>query len=101
MSVTFTDMGTGARGRPVGLLLNHEALRHLLDGRPQSWLAREAEMSTAHLSEMVAGGKGATRDVADKIAAALKVNPAVLFPQLVEFTTTVRHFTAPKVEEAA
>lgn len=88
------------RGRPAGLLINPEAVRHALDGRPQSWLATRAEVSTAHLSEMMCGAKGATPEVADRLAAALDVPAGMLFPELVQFSTTVRHFTAPKVDGA-
>lgn len=58
-------------------------------------------MSTAHLSSMLTGTKGVTPEVADRIATALDVPPGVLFPELVTFTTQVRHFTAPKFEDAA
>lgn len=83
------------QGRPPGLLLNHAAVRHLLDGRSQSWLSKQSGISTAHLSEMMSGTKAATVDVAERLSTALGVEPAVVFPELVEFRTQVRHFTAP------
>lgn len=89
------------RGRPAGLLLNPVAARHFLGRRPQLWLSEAAGVSTAQLSGMFSGAKGATRETADKIADALGVQVEILFPELVEFTTTIRHFTAPKVDEAA
>jgi len=88
-------------GRPPGLLLNHVAAKHFLDGRPQSWLSGESGVSTAHLSEMMKGTKAATRDVADKIATTLDISAAILFPELVEFRVQVRHFTAPSVDQVA
>jgi hypothetical protein len=89
------------RGRPAGLLLNPAALRHLLGDRTQLWLAGQADMSTAQLSGMIAGTKGATQAKVEAIAAALGCEPGVLFPELVQFHTTIRHFTAPKVDEVA
>lgn len=89
------------RGRPAGLLLNPVAARHFLKDRPQSWLAADAGISNGQLSAMLSGSKGAGRDVADSIAASLGVEVEVLFPELVQFTTTIRHFTAPKIEDAA
>jgi hypothetical protein len=87
-------------GRPPGLLLNHVAAKYVLASRSQKWLSDSSGVSTAHLSEMMKGTKAATRDVADKIAEALEVDAAILFPELVEFRVHVRHFTAPGVETA-
>ena len=102
MSPNVGDMSnTAKRGRPAGLLINPDAARHILGHRPQSWWATQAEVSTAHLSEMMKGTKGATPDAAERLAAALDVTPGVLFPELVQFSTTIRHFTAPRVEDAA
>lgn len=101
MLATVAYMGTTQRGRPPGLLLNHEAARYVLGARPQSWLAVEAELSTAHLSAMFAGTKAATPDVAERIAAALDCPVGMLFPEAVQFKTMVRHFTAPKFEDVA
>ena len=91
---------TPRRGRPAGLLLNPDAARFALGTRSQSWLAATAELSTAHLSEMMAGTKGATPAIAERIAVALDVPVGMLFPELVQFSTTIRHFTAPKIEAA-
>lgn len=90
------------RGRPAGFLLNPES-RYLLGARPQSWWAAAAGLSTAHLSEMLAGGKGATLDVAQRLANALdpELPIGLIFPELAQFRTTIRHFTAPMIEEAA
>lgn len=89
------------QGRPPGLLINHAALRYVLDGRPQSWLAEKSGVSTAHLSEMMSGSKAATPAVAAQIGEALGIDPAVVFPELVEFRTQIRHFTAPTIAAAA
>jgi len=89
------------RGRPAGLLLNPVAARHFLGRRPQTFIRDETGISTAQLSGMFNGAKGATRETADKLAACLECPVEILFPELVEFTTTVRHFTAPKVEDVA
>lgn len=99
MSANVGDMQK--RGRPAGLLINPDAARHVLSGRPQSWWATEAEVSTAHLSEMMKGAKGVAPDVAERLAAAVNVAPGVLFPELVEFRTEVRVFTAGRINEAA
>lgn len=102
MSVTVGDMSDDSpkRGRPPGFLLNPEAAKYALDGRPQSWWATEAEASTAHISEMMAGRKAATPELAQRMADVLRVPVGMLFPELVQFTTQVRHFTAPKYEAA-
>lgn len=94
-------MATKQRGRPAGLLLNPDAARHALGARPQSWLAVEAELSTGHLSAMFAGTKACTPEVAQRLAGALGCPVGMLFPEVVQFTTMVRHFTAPKFEDAA
>lgn len=88
------------RGRPAGLLLNPEALRFALGSRSQAWLATNGKVSTAHLSEMAAGRKGATTEVADRLAAAIGCTTGVLFPEVVQFKTQIRHFVAPDQIEA-
>lgn len=94
---------TPRRGRPAGYLMNPELARFLLGKRPQSAWANAAEVSTAHLSAMIGGSKAATADVAARLAATLASDLPVgaLFPELAQFTTTIRHFTAPKVVEVA
>ena len=91
------------RGRPAGYLMNPEVARWLLGKRSQSQWATAAEVSTAHLSAMINGSKAATADVAARLTATLASDLPVgaLFPELAQFTTTIRHFTAPKVSEAA
>lgn len=94
-------MGTArkGRGRPAGLLLNPAALEHLLGGRTQAWLAGAARVSAGGLFDYITGARGATRPIAERIAAALDCKPEVLFPELVGFNTTVRVFTARGAEE--
>ncbi len=91
------------RGRPPGYLMNPEVARWQLGKRPQSAWAASAEVSTAHLSAMLAGSKAATIDVAARLAATLAPDLPVgaLFPELAQFSTTIRHFTAPRVDEVA
>jgi DNA-binding Xre family transcriptional regulator len=90
---------TEARGgRPAGLLLNHEAARHLLGDRSQRWLAEQAEMSEGNISAILTGSKGVTEAVAQRIAAALNCRPGVIFPELVGFSCQVRVFTHTGVE---
>lgn len=102
MSPTVGDMpAKPRRGAPAGLLLNPVAARHHLGKRPQTWLAAEAGVSTALLSTLMSGGRGASRETAHSLAAALEVPVELLFPELVEFSTTIRHFTAPKLDEVA
>lgn len=88
------------RGRPVGLLINPDAARYVLGNRSQSWWAIEANVSTAHLSEILKGTKGVAEDVAERLANTLTVPIGVLFPETVQFSTQVRHFSAPKGEAA-
>lgn len=86
-----------SQGRPAGLLCNPEAVRFVLAGKSQAWLAKASGVSPGGLSEIIAGSKGCTRDTADLIAGALDVPVSVLFPQLAEFRVQVRYFDAPKV----
>jgi len=88
-------------GRPPGLLINPDAARYALADRPQSWLARSAKVSPGGLSEVLTGQKGVTEEIANRISGALEVPVGMLFPELVEFTVHVRHFTAPKWPAAA
>jgi hypothetical protein len=102
MSNYVDDMSsTKQRGRPVGLLINPVAVRFHLGDEPQSGLAARSKVSPGGLSEILTGQKGVTREVADRLAVALSVPVGLLFPELVEFTTQVRHFTAPKCEQVA
>lgn len=91
------------RGRPVGLLANPDAFADLLDGRSQKWLAEAAGMSPSHLNEMLAGSKGATPELAHRIAAVFgpSKRAGTLFPELAEFRAEVRVFTASGLADAA
>lgn len=93
-------MSDRRRGRPAGLLINPEAVADILDGKRQAAWANRADVSPAHLSEMLAGRKGATPDVAQRLAEAAGCRVGTLFPELVQFRTQVRHFIAPAVDEA-
>jgi transcriptional regulator with XRE-family HTH domain len=88
------------RGRRPGLLANPDAFADSLDGRSQRWVANEAGMSVSHLSELLSGSKGATPELAERLAAVLKARPGTLFPQLVQFRTEVKVFTASGAEAA-
>jgi hypothetical protein len=85
-------------GRPAGLLLNHEAARHLLGDHSQRWLAEQAQLTEAAVSAILAGTKGVTEASAERIAAALNCRPGVIFPELVGFSCQVRVFTHTGVE---
>lgn len=87
-------MGTAKRGRPSGLLLNPQALDHVLGERTRAEIATSARISAPVLSELTAGNRGASIAIAERLAAALGCSPGVLFPEMVGFTTTVRYFTA-------
>lgn len=101
MSNYVDDMPqTKQRGRPAGLLINPVAVRFHMGDEPQSKLAARSKVSPGGLSEILSQQKGVTRDVADRLADALGVPVALLFPELAQFTTAVRHFTAPKIEAA-
>lgn len=89
------------RGRPAGLLANPDAFADCLDGRPQRWLADQVGMSVSHLSEMIGGSKGATADVALRLADALKKRPGTLFPELAEFRTEAKVFVTCGAPKAA
>jgi plasmid maintenance system antidote protein VapI len=86
-------MTDAKRGRPAGLLLNHEAARHLLGDHSQRWLAEQSGLTEANISAILTGAKGVTSDVADRIAVALDCQPGVIFPELVGFSCQVRVFT--------
>lgn len=88
------------RGRPAGLLINPDAARYILGTRPQSGWAKDAGVAPGNLSEILTGQKGVSIDVADRLAGALDVPVGVLFPEVVKFTTAVRHFTAPRAVAA-
>jgi transcriptional regulator with XRE-family HTH domain len=70
-------------GRPRGLTLNPSAFDDLRRqrGLTQLAVAQQAEISAPHLNEMVRGGKGATADVAERVASVLGVAVATLFPE--------------------
>ena len=87
------------RGRPAGLLLNAYAVSHLLgEDRPQAWLAGESGVAGPVLSELMAGRRGASSVMAGDIADALGCHPAVIFPELAQFTASVRYFTVSGAE---
>jgi len=91
--------GNTRKGRPAGLLLNPVAVNHLLGpDKPQAALAAGARITAPVLSELLAGQRGATRAVADRIAAALDCPTGVIFPELVGFTVAVRYFTTSGAE---
>jgi transcriptional regulator with XRE-family HTH domain len=92
---------TPTRGRRPGLLINPDSVQFALGDRPQTWLAAAAQSSPAHLSEILCGKKAVTEEVAGRLAAALECPVGMLFPELVQFRTQVRHFTAPKYEQDA
>jgi lambda repressor-like predicted transcriptional regulator len=77
------------RGRPSGLLINPDAAHHMLKGRPQAWLAEQAGVSTAHLSDVLQGAKRAGDELADRLADALECEPGVIFPERAGFQVTV------------
>lgn len=95
----MTNRGT-TQGRPLGLLINPDAARHALGKRTQSWWAQTAQVNPGNLSEVLSGSKGVTADVAARLAAALDAPIGMLFPELVKFSTTIRHFDAPQVDVA-
>lgn len=77
-------------GRPQGLLINPDAAHQLLGDRPQAWLAAEAGVSPAHLSDLLSGNKRASSELADRIADALGANTTgVVFPERVGFAVSV------------
>jgi transcriptional regulator with XRE-family HTH domain len=60
----------------------------------QMSLAQGARITPAVLSELLAGKRGASLAVAERLAKALDCDPGVIFPELVGFTVAVRYFTA-------
>jgi CTP:molybdopterin cytidylyltransferase MocA len=91
---TKPTSATARRGRPAGLLLNPQAVLHLLGDRPQVELVAAARLIAPVLSELMSGQRGASLAIATRLAAALECEPGVIFPEMVGFTTTVRYFTA-------
>lgn len=81
------------RGRPSGYTLNPDAFADALAGQSQARIAALAELSPSHLSEMLAGTKGATPDVANRLSLSLGKRPGTLFPELVTFRVEYRTFT--------
>lgn len=92
---------TRRRGRPSGYSINPDAWADHIGTHSQAAVAREAGLSPAHLSEMLAGTKGATPEVAERLALHLGCRPGTLFPQLVEFRVQVKHFTISQLEAAS
>lgn len=94
---------TKRKGRPSGYTLNPDAFMVMLAGRSQAAIAAAANLSASHLSEMLAGSKGATADVAHRLAAAVGQpdRPGALFPEMVQFRIEYRVFTVPEREGAA
>jgi len=87
---------TARRGRPSGYTLNPDAFADHLGTRSQAGVAADARLSPSHLSEMLAGSKGATDEVAERLARAVGVRPGTLFPELVTFRVQVREFVVPR-----
>ena len=92
---------TTKRGRPAGLQANPDAFADVLAGRSQKWVADKAGVSVSHLSEMLGGTKGATPELAERLAEVLGCRVGTLFPQRAEFRTIVKVFTVSGVELAA
>lgn len=89
-------------------MINPASFHYAANGTSQSRVAQAGDLSPAHLSEMLAGTKGATLDVAERLAAALTelqpddrepVPAEMLFPELVRHRVLVRHFVAPLIDE--
>lgn len=95
------------RGRPAGLLANPDAASLALSERPatpaakQVDVARRLGLSTAHLSEVLAGRKGIARDDAQRLADELGLPVGALFPELATFRVEVRRFVATAAEAVA
>ena len=75
------------RGRPPGRIIHAEAVEALLRCRVPRMrkrdLAGRASISPGFLSDLLAHRAGAADDVAQRIADALEVPPAAVFPELV------------------
>jgi hypothetical protein len=71
-------------GRPPGLVIHAEGFEALLAARNllKSTVANEAEVSASFLADLLAHRGGASPEIVDRIAGALGVNPAALFPEL-------------------
>lgn len=68
-----------------GLVANPYAFSALLGERSQYSVAKQAGISRSHLSEVIAGHKGANEDQARRIADAMDVPVEALFPELAGF----------------
>ena len=91
------------RGRPAGYTLNPDAFADHVGDRSQASVAAAAGLSASHLSEMLAGNKGATSEITARLANSLSVRPGTLFPELVRFRLCEREFVVPArgTEDAA
>lgn len=69
------------------MTLNRSAFDDLLAIRcvSQSDVARQAQLSPAHISEMASGIRGASANTARRLAQVLNVQPSTLFPELARF----------------
>lgn len=81
--------------------MNPEAAKYVLGNRTSAWWAGQAGVTPGHLSSVISGRKGATDELALRLAEAVGVHASVLFPQLAKFTCEVRVFTVSATEMAA
>lgn len=72
-------------GRPPGRLIHAEGFEAILAARNllKRDVAAEAGVSPGFLADLLAHRGGASPQVVDRLAGALGVNPAAIFPELV------------------
>jgi regulator of extracellular matrix RemA (YlzA/DUF370 family) len=78
------------KGARRGLRLNPDALDAILGDRSRAWLAHSANLTPAHITQMVNKGRGASDETAAALAAVLNVRPGALFPELAPLKRQVR-----------
>lgn len=103
------------QGRPRAININPTSVTDLLEAArraervgptTQAELAQAAGITPGHLTDMLRRGKGARREVIDRMAAAFGVQPATIAPALMETEGTTFRFVAirdgdPVPDEAA
>lgn len=78
-------MAAALRGRKPGLILHAEGFEAIISARGllKKDVAVDAGVSATYIADLLAHRGGASRAVAERLAATIGVKPAALFPELV------------------
>lgn len=90
-------------GRPAGRMIHAEGVEALLAARNmlKRDLSTEAEITPQYLSDLLAHRGGASDDVVERIASALGVKPAAVFPELAGWVSPLPDRDAKRRKDAA